>query len=123
MIERGMAAPGPQCDGCTKCCESQMIPRHPIEDFGSPLEWVPMEPTPLFGLTVSATLARKADGTCRYLSAGGCQVYNDRPFVCRQFDCAALWLFRDSLRSQGVVIEPGLASAAEYQARIRGLAA
>jgi Fe-S-cluster containining protein len=34
-------------------------------------------------------LRRRADGACIYLGERGCTVYEQRPSVCRSFDCRA----------------------------------
>ena len=32
-------------------------------------------------------IAKKADGSCVHVAAGGCGIYEQRPAVCRQYDC------------------------------------
>lgn len=36
------------------------------------------------------TLRRNPDGSCVYLTAGGCSIWPHHPVVCRAFDCIAM---------------------------------
>jgi hypothetical protein len=56
-------------------------------------------------------LPQSADGRCSYLKDNGCSIYNDRPALCRAFDCrvyaVSKWAALDPLRDDDV-IERGL---------------
>jgi hypothetical protein len=52
-------------------------------------------------------LARKSDGSCIYLGAEGCKIYEGRPALCRAFDCRAyvlsIWSKLDPFPSDEVL--------------------
>ena len=80
---RGDAGPVP-CGGCTACCYYEGIPvdakrdrrrlPHLLTERDADGELV---------------LQRRADGACIHLGERGCTVYEQRPVVCRSFDCRA----------------------------------
>jgi hypothetical protein len=56
------------CDGCTACCERDMVFLHP--ELGG-----------------RYALAHGPDGSCVYLTPTGCGIHPRRPAVCREMDC------------------------------------
>ena len=80
---RGDAGPVP-CSGCTACCYYAGIPvdakrdrrrlPHLLTERNADGELV---------------LRQRADGACIHLGERGCTVYEQRPAVCRSFDCRA----------------------------------
>lgn len=87
-------AGSPPCNGCTECCHRDWIFLKPelgdrLEDYAGHYD------THENG---KVTLKHKANGDCIYMVRGvGCSTWNNRPVVCRGFDCRTLWLARKSL--------------------------
>lgn len=75
------------CDGCTACCEHDLIVLHPeCGDNPAQFETVRIK-HPLTGKRAFA-LKRKPEGGCIYLERGvGCTIHDRRPTICREFDC------------------------------------
>jgi len=77
MLERKI-----NCNGCTLCCQKDLIMLHPEHgDVPEDYETIPVGD--LFAL------AHKPNGECIYLEKG-CTIYERRPVICREFDCADL---------------------------------
>lgn len=78
--------PGPAdvpCNGCTACCHLHVVEVDPSVEPPerlAELDLVAAED----GTTV---LRRGEDGACIHLGPEGCTVYDNRPTVCRTFDC------------------------------------
>ena len=73
------------CNGCTACCR-QSIPRvldRRLDDVSRYKLSATTDGT--------AVLATKPNGDCYYLGKQGCTIYNDRPFMCRHFDCREVY--------------------------------
>lgn len=97
------------CNGCTLCCERDAVFLHP-EHGDDPTAFETIEAThPLTGKR-GLMLKRGDDGvSCFYLEKGvGCRTYANRPAMCREFDCRALFLStnnrqRSQLAAKGYV--------------------
>lgn len=75
------------CNGCTACCERDMILLHP--EYGDdPSQYETMEVThPVTGKPARA-LRHKPEGGCVYLARGvGCTIHDRAPAICKEFDC------------------------------------
>lgn len=82
------------CDGCTACCESDLIFLHP-EEGDDPAQYnVVPEMNPLTG-ALGWRLATRENGNCIYLGAGGCMIHGRAPATCRGFDCRMLFAGMD----------------------------
>jgi Fe-S-cluster containining protein len=78
---RGDAGPVP-CSGCTACCHYPAIVIDEKLDARR-LAHLRTERSPDGELV----LQRGSDGACIHLGVQGCTVYEQRPAVCRTFDC------------------------------------
>jgi Fe-S-cluster containining protein len=73
------------------CCKMDQIILHPeCGDDPSIYETVPIT-HPLTG-EPALMLAHKDNGDCIYLGAGGCENYENRPTICREYDCRKAFL-------------------------------
>ena len=88
------------CDGCTICCENDLIRIYP--QHGDRFADYLIAPIPGGGMR----LLHKPEGGCVYLGEHGCSIYPHRPFLCRQFDCRGL--LRQSGKELARLIERGL---------------
>jgi len=88
------------CNGCTACCHGPIV-LHP--SLGDDPSHYATELIEGFGLI----LRRNPDGSCIYLTKGGCSIWPNRPGVCRAFDCRAYarsaWAKLDPLRDEAVI--------------------
>lgn len=75
----------PPCDGCTACCRS---------NYG--ITYTEGDDKSLFN---EHGLLPREDGVCGFLIDDKCSVYENRPKVCRQFDCRLMTI-------AGVVPDP-----------------
>jgi len=78
---RGDAGPVP-CGGCSACCYYDGIPVGEKRD-GKRLAHLLTERS----ADGKLVLQRRSDGACIHLGEQGCNVYEQRPAVCRTFDC------------------------------------
>lgn len=80
------------CGTCTACCKSNPgIFLHPSdgdvpENFKYTMAYNPLRGE--LGMLVDTTDA----GDCIYLGSGGCTIYDNRPAVCRSYDCRINYL-------------------------------
>jgi len=91
------------CNGCRQCCVNfPAIVLHPeCGDDISAYETVEI-PHPLTG-NQSHMLKHKDNGDCIYLGASGCEIYDNRSIICREFDCRKMYLrFTKSTREHMV---------------------
>ena len=72
------------CNGCTLCCQGDLIRLLPGDD---PSRYQTM-PHPL--MQGATALAMNAQGSCVYLGRTGCTIHADRPRMCRTLDCRNL---------------------------------
>lgn len=72
------------CEGCTACCRNfELVKISPEDDAAQyDTQFAQMEDGNLWH-----ALKHKENGDCIYLENEKCQVYENRPFICRQFDC------------------------------------
>lgn len=69
-----------KCNQCVACCQSEtMVALTPEEIHSGKYQKV------MFGDV--AHLPHKDNGDCVYLDNGKCSIYQDRPAVCREYDC------------------------------------
>lgn len=75
-----------QCGACTLCCRGQIIVLHP-ERGDDPKAFVtraglhPITGEPAY------IIPNKPDGSCHYLGAEGCTIWNRHPIMCRTYRC------------------------------------
>lgn len=85
------------CNGCQKCCQGEEVKMHPEDGDISRYNTV-------VGIdantgTVERYLQQKPNGDCVYLGESGCEIYSDRPLVCRNYDCRVAFLtFTNAMR-------------------------
>lgn len=69
------------CNGCGACCKGDLICLKPhLGDDPAIYQTVTLPSGEII-------LAHAPNGDCIYLGPNGCDNYENRPFVCRQFDC------------------------------------
>ena len=72
------------CNGCTLCCHKTLVMLYP----GDP------EIRKTLAINHEGTRAgfviEQMDGKCVYLTDDGCSIWEDRPAMCRHFDCRDL---------------------------------
>jgi hypothetical protein len=79
------------CNGCTACCQQDLIMLHPeCGDVKEEYDCYEQE-NPVTGKPGWA-LKRKPNGSCIYLGEGGCTIHGRAPAICREFDCRRLFL-------------------------------
>lgn len=79
------------CNGCKTCCRGEEVMIKP-EDGDDPAKYVTVPSIdPVRGVIVQV-LAQKQNGDCHYLGENGCTIYEDRPAVCRFYDCRVAYL-------------------------------
>ncbi len=79
------------CEGCRACCQREALILHP-EMGDKPWEYLCRTfDHPLTGQKVFA-LDQKENGECIYLGEKGCTNYENRPSICREFDCRRFYL-------------------------------
>jgi Fe-S-cluster containining protein len=85
------------CGACTACCRnhSAVVLHELLGDdlsfYRADMKMVPATSTLHGKPDFAPTLATKANGDCWYVGESGCTIYEQRPYVCRQFDCRK-WL-------------------------------
>lgn len=72
------------CGGCTECCKNDAIYMHP-EMGDRAADYLTEE---YEGRTI---LQHKENGDCVYLEKLGCSIWDRRPGICKELDCA-VWL-------------------------------
>lgn len=76
------------CGSCTACCDGWQIVPLTTGDLARKNDWRTNRSAP--GLSL---LAHTANGDCVYLDGDGkCSIYEDRPEVCRMYDCRDAYL-------------------------------
>jgi len=71
------------CNGCTECCRNDIVFLHPeLGDKASTYQTRVVDGR--------YALAHQDGGACIYLGKRGCTIWDRRPAVCREFDCAIL---------------------------------
>lgn len=77
------------CNGCYECCRNQIVAA--CEHFGDDVSILKdhADRVQEGGLTVYR-LHKKPNGDCVFLDrASGCTIYDQRPTLCRAYDCVA----------------------------------
>ena len=92
------------CDGCTACCQEDLILLHP--EMGDNAEEYQTIRVTVNGREEQA-LAHKKNGECIYLGEKGCTIHTHAPAICREFDCRDLW--RRTSRSEPPAMDCGRA--------------
>jgi hypothetical protein len=81
---RKPAATEVPCNGCTLCCQREILPLHP--EHGDKVSDYQVQ-----RMAGRWVLAHKPNGDCIYLDRDkGCTIHNRRPAICREFDCRAM---------------------------------
>lgn len=103
------------CNGCTLCCRGyQAIILHPeCGDDVSKFQTIEV-PNPLTG-EFALMVEQKPNGDCIYLADKGCSIYDDRPIICREFDCRKQYMTLTKAIRQAMV-EKGMASVETFSA-------
>lgn len=82
------------CNGCTLCCQNDMIFLHP-EMGDDPAQYETVEARHPFTGQMGHMVAKKPGSTdCIYLGEGGCTIHGRAPSICRVFDCGKLFASR-----------------------------
>ncbi|WP_298800075.1 YkgJ family cysteine cluster protein [uncultured Devosia sp.] len=75
------------CGECTICCRGgEAITLHPEDGDVPAFYQTSLVRHPLTGAPIQI-LKQKPDGSCIYLGATGCTIYERRPVICKAFDC------------------------------------
>lgn len=103
------------CKNCTLCCRGfQAIVLHPeCGDDISRYQTVEI-PHPLTGEPASM-IEQKPNGDCVYLTEKGCGIYDDRPVICREYDCRKQYMTLTKATRQALV-DKGIASKSTFEA-------
>lgn len=98
------------CGSCTLCCRGgEAIVLHP-EDGDIPAFYeTSLQRHPLTGAPIQI-LKQKPDGSCHYLGAAGCTIYDRRPAICKAFDCR-LFVKRIPPTMQARLVKDGLGAS------------
>jgi Fe-S-cluster containining protein len=78
------------CNGCTACCQTDLIFIHPEMGDDPNLYDVAPAFNPLTNESGMA-LKHKPGGGCVYVTDKGCGIHGHQPAVCREFDCRKLY--------------------------------
>lgn len=79
------------CNGCRLCCQNDAIVLHPEKGDNPSLYTTVPFTSPINGAEM-LMLDHKSNGDCIYLGEKGCEIYEKRPLICREFDCRKLYL-------------------------------
>lgn len=102
------------CKSCTLCCRGESIVLHPhLGDDVSKYE-TDSGTNPLTG-EPAQILKHKPNGDCYYLGEGRCTIYEDRPLICREFDCRKMVLSLTK-RQQAGILAAGRGDTAVFNA-------
>lgn len=74
------------CNGCRACCIDDLIFLHP-EEGDDVSKYETEEATHPATGQKTLVLKHKPNGECIYLGPSGCLNYENRPVICRTFDC------------------------------------
>lgn len=76
------------CNSCNLCCRGGQVIIIMPEAGDDPTKYKTTEAL----IEGTLTLKQKSNGDCIYLGKGGCGIYEDRPALCRHFDCRKMYL-------------------------------
>lgn len=79
------------CGICTACCKKETVILHPEAGDVVAIYSTAVVKNPLTGMPALA-LQHKPNGDCIYLTDSGCSIWQNRPHVCRTFDCRMAFL-------------------------------
>lgn len=97
------------CNGCTACCRGEIVMLFPEHGDN------PKVLAQHFDLGGKLILEQTDSGDCVYLKDGGCSVWEDRPAMCRAFDCRRHYQsFTRSERRR--MVKSGIASRSVFDA-------
>lgn len=103
-----------QCNGCTACCQNDLLMLHPeMGDDASQYDTMPAV-NPITGKPGLA-LKHRPEGGCIYLGDAGCTIHGRAPAVCREFDCRLMFLKLGAAKARKAVAA-GYASQAVIDA-------
>ena len=96
------------CNGCRACCLNDALILHPEmgddpEQYGTDEIVNPLTGKP------ALKLKNKPNGECVYLGKTGCTIYDRRPAICAEFDCAE-FVRRTGKKVIALMLRRGLAS-------------
>jgi hypothetical protein len=107
------------CNGCTLCCERDLIILHPeLGDDLAAYETMAVH-HPLTGQPAVALRHKNgpAGGGCVYLEPGiGCTIHGRAPVICREFDCRKLALKFRNKADRRQAVAAGMMTKAVLQA-------
>ena len=108
------------CNGCTLCCQGhQVIILHPEYGDDPALHQTVEITHPLTG-EPALMVAQKANGDCINLTEKGCRVYENRPAMCKEYDCRKQYMsLTKAMRRE--MVERGIASQSTFDAGKRRL--
>lgn len=104
-----------RCNGCRQCCINfpAIILYPEAGDDVSAYKTVDVQ-HPLTG-EPAKMLAHKANGDCEYIGPHGCDIYDNRPIICREFDCRKMYLsFPKPMREY--MVKRGMADKETFEA-------
>lgn len=84
------------CGSCTACCRDQFVPILPTDEPNRGAYLVREIEVGEHGTL--EVLDHKPNGDCAHLGSGGCEIYDQRPTICRTYDCRKQ--FRSMSRTQ-----------------------
>lgn len=85
------------CNGCKRCCQGEQVIIRP-QDGDDVNKYKTVET--IYNGFSARMLEQKPNGDCVYLGEHGCTIYEDRPIVCRSYDCRVAYLsFTRHMRS------------------------
>lgn len=74
------------CGTCRRCCIGQTIVLHP-EAGDDPKKFVTRPGTHPVSGAPAYIIPQNADGSCFYLGAGGCTIWEAKPAMCSFYSC------------------------------------
>lgn len=110
------------CARCRRCCRDKIIRLNPFETarlsriLGMSTTRFLRDHTEAGG----TSLRRNPDGTCPFLSVGGCAVHPDRPLVCRLYPLGRHVACDGSESFSRSVLEPGCEGALGRKGSVQG---
>jgi len=97
------------CRACGLCCDGTLFARVPL----SPTEVVPED---TLAVVTNDKGGRHVPQRCAALSGTVCQVYSQRPFACRRYEC----LLFGAMRSGEVSLDEALAVVTKARTLLQG---
>lgn len=101
------------CNGCFECCKRGSIFILP-EEGDDPEKYKTVQSFDRIAQKERLMLDHKPNGDCIYLGEAGCTIYDDRPVLCRAFDCRRQFLMLTK-RMREVYIKAGFTTGREFE--------